>query len=379
MGRTSTRSRTTVRPHGPGDRAGFLDLYEAVWERRRDAEWFRWRFEENPYLDEVPMVVAEADGRIVGAEPCVVLPLAVGDDTRLAFQPADWMVHPDHRRQGLFTRMTERLLDRYADGPQCCYFNYPSDAIEPGLRSQGWRDLGTVPTYYRIQNVEGLASDRFATDRTAAKHALALGQVGLSVLRGVSSLAAGSDADGWTVERHESVPADTLVRLYRSGVPDGVHVRRDAAFYRWRFANPLWETTTYLAVGDDGPVASLIAATSDDGDLRCVWVLAALPADGSAPPGSYEALLSAVVADDPDADVVKCAGAGIPETSLRRCGFRRDDAFPLSAVSTPTTAVVRSPSPDDGDPTGREPWNAAGVDPLDDDAWAIQLCGRGVA
>ncbi|MFC7070316.1 GNAT family N-acetyltransferase [Halobaculum lipolyticum] len=379
MGRSSTRPRTTIRPHGSGDRAGFLDLYEAVWGRRRGAEWFRWRFEENPYLDEVPMVVAEADGRIVGAEPCVVFPLAVGDETRLAFQPADWMVHPDHRRQGLFTGMTERLLDRYADGPQCCYYNYPSDAIRPGLRSQGWRDVGPVPTYYRVQNVERLASGRLATDQPAAEHALALGQVGLSMARGVFSLAAGSDADGWAVERHESVPVDTLVRIYRSGVPDGIHVRRDAAFYRWRFANPLWETTTYVAVGDDGPAASLIAATSDDGDLRCVWALDVLPADGSASLGSYEALLSAVVADAADADVVKCAGIGLPETALRRCGFRRDDAFPLSAVSKRTTAVVRGVDPDGGDPTGREPWRTTGVDPLDDDAWAIQLCGQDVA
>ncbi|MFC7137078.1 hypothetical protein ACFQRB_12645 [Halobaculum litoreum] len=131
------------------------------------------------------------------------------------------------------------LLDRYADGPAGCYFNYPSEAILPGLRDQGWTEVGSVPTHYRVQDLERLAGDRLPTDRLGAKGALALGQAGLSLVRGVSSLATGSDADGWTVERHDAVPATTLVDLYRAGVPDEVHVRRDVPFYRWRFANPV--------------------------------------------------------------------------------------------------------------------------------------------
>ncbi|MFC7096118.1 GNAT family N-acetyltransferase [Halobaculum marinum] len=381
MGLTQTQeqNQATIRPFEPGDTDGFLDLYEAVWGRRKSAEWFEWRFEANPYVDEVPMVVADADGQLAGAEPCVVFPLAVGDETVIAFQPADWMVHPDHRRRGLFTRMTERLLEDYADGPESCYYNFPSDAIMPGLKKLGWQEIGTVPTYYRIQDVERLAGARLSTDRLAAKGMLAIGQAGLSLARGVSSLTSLGGPSEYTVERHETVPAETLVQLYESGVPDRVHIRRDEAFYNWRFGNPRWETTTYLAKADGGVVASVIAATSDDEDLRRVWVLDTLPADGSAPADSYEALLSAVVEDGADADVLKCCGAPMPATVLGRCGFRPDDEFPLSSLSSRTKAVVRAPTPEDGDPVGREPWLGAGVDPTDGGAWAVQLCGRDVA
>lgn len=61
------------------------------------------------------MVVAEKDGDMVGAEPLLPFRLRVGPRTLDGYQPVDWIVHPDHRRQGFFSRMTEFFLEQYDD------------------------------------------------------------------------------------------------------------------------------------------------------------------------------------------------------------------------------------------------------------------------
>lgn len=355
-----------VRPFERDDRDGFLDLYENVWGTRKDADWFEWRFGDNPYVDDVPGVVVEHDGDIVAAEPCLAFRLGAGEETALAFQPADWMVHTEYRRQGLFGQMTELLLDRYAeDGPDL-YFNFPSEAILPGLQSFGWEVLGKMPAYYRIQDASALVNTASASG-TTAKLQRALGYTGSPILRGFLSLRGGSAADAWTVRRHDGVPVETLSELYRRSVPDEIHVRRDAAYYGWRFENPRWETTTYVADRDGDTVAAMVVAR-ESGDLEKVSVLDVLPVDGSAPDESYEALLSAVVSDASDADLIKCGAESIPVSVLRGLGFRADDAFPLSYVSKSTTSVVRPANRD-----GATPRLFGGQDISAPSSWRIQL------
>ena len=370
-----------VRPYRRSDRSGFLDLYEGVWNVRKGTEWFDWRFEANPYVDEVPMVVAERDGEIVGAEPCLAFRLRAGRETALAFQPADWMVHPDYRRQGVFTSMTERFVDRYADGPAALYFNFPSDAILPGLERFGWRVVDRVPTHYRVQNPSTLAVDKLpasAPSRVAPAVERTVSALAQSYLRLVDRRAeSGSAARGPTdasIVRHDGVPVGTLTSLYDRAVPDRIHVRRDAAFYRWRFANPRWTTTTYVARRDADPVAALVACSETVRGTRTTAVLDALPLDGSAPLATYDALLGAVVADAADADVVKLGGGAIPSSVRRRHRFLPDDELPLSLLTETTTMAVRPASLD-----ADRPWRFGDRRPSDPTAWTLGLAEQDVA
>ena len=100
-----------IRPYESADRERFLSLYQTVWDQSRSVDWFRWRFEENPYRDGVQMIVAEVDGELVGVEPILPFRLVTIASTYDVYQPVDWMVHPDYRRQGVFTRMTEALFE----------------------------------------------------------------------------------------------------------------------------------------------------------------------------------------------------------------------------------------------------------------------------
>ncbi|MFC6757485.1 hypothetical protein ACFQER_13440 [Halomicroarcula sp. GCM10025894] len=61
-------SRYDIRWYRAADRAQYIDLYADVlgsWQH--SPEWFDWKYVSNPYVDHVPIVVATADGDLVGA------------------------------------------------------------------------------------------------------------------------------------------------------------------------------------------------------------------------------------------------------------------------------------------------------------------------
>ena len=197
-----------VRRYRPGDRAGFLSLYEDVWGRSKGEAWFEWRFERNPYADDVEMVLTERDGRLVGAEPLLPLRLTDGTNRVVAYQPVDWMVHPDHRRRGLFTRMTERLLEEYAE-EAALLFNFPSEELRPGLEKFDWTEVGPVATRYRIQRPCRAVADTKRPDSRAvsllARASVPAVRAGLRVADRLSPT-----ADGVSVEQVDGVDVDAV-------------------------------------------------------------------------------------------------------------------------------------------------------------------------
>ncbi|MDS0280545.1 GNAT family N-acetyltransferase [Haloarcula onubensis] len=357
-----------IRPYRPSDRAGFLSLYETVWGHRKDSDWFEWRFEANPYRDGVQMIVAEHDDGIVGAEPLLPFRLRVGDQRLAAFQPVDWIVHPDHRRQGLFTRMTERLLQRFADDA-ALLFNFPNDALLPGLQSFDWRVVGDVPTSYRVQNPRPLLTDVVGpTAERALDPVVRVGSAAMNLGLAALDRIGAPSADG-TVEVYDGVPVQTLARLYDATSPSAIHVPRDDAYLNWRFDNPNWETTTYVAAPDGTPVASLVAATEDLDGCTTTMILDAQPmcevVDGEA----IERLLVRLLRDHRDADVVKAPGWYAPQLR-RRYGFWHDSALSASRLPSVSRVAVRPLATGDLD---ADAWHVDGRSLVDRENWRLTL------
>ena len=247
--RPSTRQATgasdqyEIRPFEPGDREGYLSLYNRVLSGGGD-RWFAWKYADNPFADHVPIVVATDGDSVVGAKSAVPQRIRVGDRAVDALQPADTMVDPDHRRQGLFSRMTEVMKEHYADRSSQLFVNFPNDKTLAGGKKHGWVEVGRVPTYYRIQRARGIVGDDLPAP---AGQALDLLDPVFDAYLTVREKLAPSPPADLVVEECDGVPADVLATLYERAVPDELHAERSAAFYDWRFGNPKWTYRTYLA------------------------------------------------------------------------------------------------------------------------------------
>lgn len=337
--RSATR---TVRAYRSGDRSDFLSLYNTVFGHDRSAEWFHWKYETNPFVDHVPIVVATANDRVVGCRSFFALEMSVDGEHRLALQPCDTMVHSDHRRRGLFDRMNELALERYVDGDPSFCFNFPNEQSKPGNEKYGWRPLGTVAMHYRPQNPVTVAIALSAADRsrqdgetqlTAAERALA--EAITTAHRTCDRVLTRSRPDV-RVCRHETPPYAALESIYRRSIPDGIHTARTERFYRWRLANPVHRYVTYTATQNGEPVAALIVSPDDDH----VRIVDSLPRGGGG--GAYrralETILVRVLSDYADRGYVTAFGTVLPRPTSYR--FLTDTQFPFSSVLRPTARTL---------------------------------------
>ncbi|WP_224449691.1 GNAT family N-acetyltransferase [Haloprofundus salilacus] len=374
MGHVSPQSKATpaedgyvVRRYEPADRDQFLDLYEEVFEKARTPEWFNWRY-GGPHTDEVRMFLAEKDGEIVGAEPFISFEICGGGETVSALQPADAMVHPDHRRNGLLTRITEAAIDHYTDAGPSFIFNFPNQAAIGAFLKLGWVQVGEVATAYRIQKPSAfLKSDRAKRMGPLADAFSAAGYRA----RDAATLAAArrrSD-DEVTVTRHADIPSKRLAALYESAVSPRLHAPRTEAFYDWRFANPQWDTVAYTAKREGELVASIVTCTQASHGITTTKILDALPiVDAEAESEAFDRLLRVAIDDHDYVDTVAVAEDTIPPTVLSRLNFFRNDRFPMSIRGSPTPVVARPLVPED-----ETQWTVGGRHLADRADWCLSF------
>lgn len=355
----------TIRFLEPADRAAFVEMYDETFGDGSE-EWFEWKYVENPATEHVPVVVATHGGELVGARPCVPFRMRIGDRTVGAIRFGDTMVHADHRRRGLFTRMTRRMMVYYAALEPAFGFNHPNDLSLPGYRTLGGRVIGRCPIAYRIQNPAALLEG----------HLTGLAAYGVSMTTPLvrayldwRERLAPSTASGLTVTRHGTVPAETLTALYETMPPTGIHAERTAAFYRWRFRNPLWTYTTYVA-HRDGPVAAVVTGTRKSDGMTVTTLAEGVPMTGNDErKTAFAALVRRLLEDTVDADLLAYSGQAIPKSVLQPVGFHRDTEPPLSWLASETQLVAH----DLGGGTWTD-WRVNGMNLLDPSNWALSFC-----
>lgn len=355
-------SQYSIRWFQPSDVDRFLALHDEVfdtWETDRD--WFAWKYESNPFVDHLPIVVAVRDGRLVGARPFFALAMAVGGDRVVTLQPADTMVLPAHRGNGLFTRMTAWALERYRDRAPVLFFNFPNDQSRPGYEKLGWELVGVETRFYRVED-----SRRVLQARNGAKRGGILGRMSGPVVRAYNRLRddlAAVPADV-RIERHTTLPTSELASLYERSVPDSIHAIRDELFLDWRFDSPTWRYTAYLSGGAADRVGVIVGATVHPSTgLAVTRIVDTLPVDSHGTDDQALALLDRVLRDHPETDVFVAPASAFPARPLVGLGFYRDDWLPLRYLTRDSTLAVRA----------NGGWELNGIDVRDHANWSLSF------
>lgn len=332
----------TIRWYRPADRAQFLDLYaDALDTWSHSPDWFDWKYVSNPYVDHVPIVVAEADGDLVGARTFFALPMVVAGERRRALQPSDTILHPDHRRRELLTRMTQLAIDRYEEREPVCFFSFPSELTRRGTLQLGWERAGTVPLAYRVENLTPMVATR--TSGTGRRLA---GEVGTRLLdRYTRVRERPTEVPTELSLSHETtVPIEELAAIYEGAVPEAIHAVRDPAFYRWRLANPRWNYSAVLVERADERVGAVVGRYPP-GKIygpEVTRLVDVVPLSSSDQRDSLvRALLEYVRATFPTTDLF-VAPTTIASDVLRDQGFHEETEPPLSYLRTARPHLVRA-------------------------------------
>ncbi|WP_311170776.1 GNAT family N-acetyltransferase [Halobellus ordinarius] len=329
----TTREGVTyrIRPYERNDTPKIVALLSAHQYAGIDEEWFRQTYVANPYVDHVPLFVVETDGDIVGVRPFTAFRVRAGEASELALLTRDTLIHPDHRRRGLFTAMTELALQHYETAEPAFVFSHSNHRSFPGYRKMGWSSLGHRETYCRVQTASALvdANTRDTVTTLLSPVASVLSRTHLAVRDRISR----SPAD-ITVTRTETVPEKTLASLYRQRRPEEPHIVRDEAFYRWRFRSSEWQPNrTYIARRGGEPLAGLIALTND-GKPSVTSIVDLVPRTGGENwTTAIGCALDHLIADHSGTDILKVSEPVFPPRILRKRGFLSSSRLPLSVLA----------------------------------------------
>ena len=371
---TASQGEYVIRKYRPGDVEGIMELDRVVWERDRRPAWFMWKYVRNPYVEEVPVFVAERDGQIVGARPLMAFQIRSGEQTRTALQPADTMVHPDHRQRGLFTRMTELAIETYESRHPGFFFNFPNRQSWPGYEKLDWRSVAPRVTYYRVERpsafLGGIPVRRalgWMIDQSAGAYVQA---------RRVAANGADDELDVG-VERVIGTPIDRIEDLYELAIPDEFHANRSAEFLKWCFSSPAWTRQTYVATSGGEDVAGIVSRTRiNESGTVITQIIDMLPLVGGAQRrAAIRQLLNAMIADHRRTDVFSVASATVPPELLTSLGFLPDDRLPLSRLTSNDVSLATRPF--DVEAPDAWTWNGRRLDRSDN--WLLSFVERDTA
>jgi GNAT superfamily N-acetyltransferase len=226
-----------LRPYQDADEGSVIELLSAALGAgpagARPPEFFRWKHLESPFGRSY-MLVAEAEGRIVGLRAFMHWRFRAGGTVLRAVRAVDTATHPDYQGRGIFSRLTRQAL-RDIGGQVDLVFNTPNDKSLPGYLKMGWRRVGKVPVSVRVRRVLPLVAARGKfRDRTTSSREL----------RPAPEVSAESAAEALRDPGLSSLLADAeKARAGRIATP------RDLRYLRWRYGSaPLLD---YRAVRED--------------------------------------------------------------------------------------------------------------------------------
>lgn len=227
------------------------ELQRHLWSAdvRLNAAYLAWKYERNPYLPEPLIYLAFVGDALVGMRGMLGTEWEAGDPPRrfVLPYPDDLVVDPAHRNRGLHRIIMQAALEDLA----ALRFDHVVNLSASPITAQaslhmGWRNAGSVRPC-RIRSRRKALSDRCEAltrrmplgwrlaDRIAA-HARPSGERLFDLLDAQPQ----SRRGGVTAAKSPQVAAMSalVARLPWDG---RIRHVRDAAYFQWRFGNPLCE------------------------------------------------------------------------------------------------------------------------------------------
>jgi GNAT superfamily N-acetyltransferase len=311
--RSSSDARNTgemvIRSAGPSDRPAILELVKRSLGEGlipRDLGFWSWKHERNPFGPSA-VLVAEANGQLVGLRVFLRWCWAAEGRQVDAVRAVDTATHPDWQGRGIFSRLTLALVEQMTQEGVALVFNTPNQKSGPGYLKMGWSAVGRMALWVRPMRPLRILDARLRPSRAAEEHARPR-EAASEIFPTPGALL---DQPGTADLLARSVDSDT--RLITVLTP---------AYLQWRYVDvPGFEYHAAWAF-EGGEGAALVFRLKRQGSLRELRLCEVITAPSSRSVRLGARLIRDVVRQA-DADFASGIGArGAPEQrALLRAGF----------------------------------------------------------
>lgn len=157
--RLKLKRRWYVRRYKPGEEQKISSAMKIVYGHGLHKEVWKWFYSENPFKHHFG--VADYENQIVGFMGLAGKPLVLEGKQFKACIASELGVHPNFRRQGVFTTLGQYIMNEAAkQGIDLCY-GFPNEIARLGHMKYGWFDVcPNVPIYVKYLTANGLFKSR---------------------------------------------------------------------------------------------------------------------------------------------------------------------------------------------------------------------------
>lgn len=312
----------TVRAYREGDEVQIRKLFESVFGEELSADRWNWQYRDNR-TDTIIITLAEApNGDLVGQYALRPTWMKVGDDRCLGTLSLDTMVHPDYRRQGMFTKLARRTYEVAAQRGIPLTYGFPNQNSYRGFVDKlDWVDLcGRIPVFAKVLNVRNVLSNRIIS-KALLTAATLLSRPSLAVFYRLRS---GAELPrGYAVRRVSRFDERFNYFWEEVSAAYRILVARDGPYLNWRFVKNPTEEYSLLACERGNDIAGYVVLKCQEKfGLRIGLIVDILTGGGAQ--RINEALISqAVDRFQGEADLVTCLMLEhtMQASALRKNGF----------------------------------------------------------
>jgi len=234
-----------------------LELQKYMWssDAALNAAYLEWKYGNNPYLD-TKIYVVLCDEQIVGMLGAYGAKWQSGDSDPEFVVPClgDLVFHPDHRQQGLLSKIVAFALDDLFNSGFMYIFDLSSGPdLILGMLMTGWRRAGFLQTSHwsAVQNKIPSGLRKYADRLTfvSSTYRLLRENINKICFRHSHKQSPPFDAFDRNEVLRNSIPNVAIEKAPRAAAMADLVERvgnykcirhlRDEQFYSWRFQNPL--------------------------------------------------------------------------------------------------------------------------------------------
>lgn len=236
----SKSSAYTIVPYASDFDSQIVQLQTYLWspDSAGNAAYLRWKYADNPFLDETLVQLALCDGRVVAMRGMFGSLWQVDDAAGRHVLPHadDFVIAPEHRNRGLASRIMKAALDDAARRGFPFAVSLSAGAVTfLGSLAAGWRSPGSYQSIWRRRTTTSLVG-RLRNRARRTRWGARLSPAPFARLDREAKRSPGRVS--LSREPRPRAMADLIERLPWDG---RIRHVRDAAYFAWRFRNPLYE------------------------------------------------------------------------------------------------------------------------------------------
>lgn len=135
-----------ILPYTAGNEAEVLKLFALAFGKQMSAEYWNWRFLNNPFTPDLQIHLMWENEMLVGHYAVSPINFLVDGESAMCALSMTTMTHPDFGGKGIFTALAESLYSQLTENGYDFVWGFPNSNSHYGfVKNLAWTDIGIVP------------------------------------------------------------------------------------------------------------------------------------------------------------------------------------------------------------------------------------------